>query len=114
MSRILLPLLLCLSLLAGTVGAAWASTAMAMPVQAGMTHDADHACCVEEGSHAGDSQPAPACGNGQHCDCMQHCNLLPVPVVAQPASLSCSPEPSALRLPRHDVTPDRLHRPPIA
>ncbi|KRG84496.1 hypothetical protein ABB34_09075 [Stenotrophomonas daejeonensis] len=112
MPRILLPLLLCLSLIAGTVGAAWTATAMAAPAQASAQHDMDHACCADGGGHG---QPAKqACGEGSHCDCMQHCNLLPAPVVAQLAALPCSPEPTALRLLRHDVTPDRLHRPPIA
>ncbi len=117
--RILLPLLLCLSLIASTVGMAWMATAMAMPAQESAQHDMDHACCADQGSHvhaAGDhGQPAEqACGDGSQCDCMQHCNLLPAPVMAQLAALPCSPKPSALRLLRRDVMPDRLHRPPIA
>ena len=121
MPRILLPLLLCLSLIASTVGMAWMATAMAMamPAQESAQHDMDHACCTDEGSHAhtaGDhGQPAKqACGEGSHCDCMQHCNLLPAPAVAQLATFPGSPKPSALRLLRRDVMPDRLHRPPIA
>ena len=117
--RILLPLLLCLSLIASTVGMAWMATAMAVPAQESAQHDMDHACCTDEGSHAhtaGDhGQPAKqACGEGSHCDCMQHCNLLPAPAVAQLATFPGSPKPSALRLLRRDVMPDRLHRPPIA
>ena len=115
MPRILLPLLLCLSLIASTVGAAWMATAMAVPAQASVVHDADHTCCTDEGGHdAGARQPAmPGCDGGQ-CDCMQHCNLLPAPVVPQLAIRASSPEPSALPLLRHGLTPERLHRPPIA
>lgn len=117
--RILLPLLLCLSLIASTVGAAWMFTAMAMPAQESAQHGMDHACCADEGrhAHAADDHGPPAkqaCGEGSHCDCMQHCNLLPAPAVAQLSMLPGSPEPSALRLLRRDVMPDRLHRPPIA
>ena len=93
MPRILLPLLLCLSLIAGAIGSVWSATAMAMAMPAaaaalteavGMDRGADHACCHDGGGmHDSDRQPQPpaaSCDDGKHCDCTQHCNMLPTPL----------------------------------
>src|SRR5690606_35485821 len=81
--RILLPLLLCLSLIATAVGSVWSATAMAVPMQtmAQESGDGTHDCCHQDLSmqcDADGSGQAPAsCGDGNHCDCKQHCNMLP-------------------------------------
>lgn len=118
--RILLPLLLCLSLIAGAVGSVWSATAMAMPADtaAGAHRDMDHACCHDGGGmHDAAKQPQPPaspCGDGKHCDCTQHCNMLPT-LAASPASeIARSPEPAAPAPARYDVRPAKLNRPPIA
>ena len=118
--RILLPLLLCLSLIAGAVGSVWSATAMAMPGGAGaMTAmDMDHAGCHDGGGmHDAAKQPqppAPPCGDGKHCDCTQHCNMLPTPVASPASEIVRSPEPMAPTPARYDVRPAKLNRPPIA
>ncbi len=118
--RILLPLLLCLSLIAGAVGSVWSATAMAIPADtAAVAHmDMDHACCHDGGGMHDDArQPQPAappCGDGKHCDCTQHCNMLPTPAVAPASEIMRSPEPMAPTPARYDVRPAKLNRPPIA
>jgi len=117
--RFLLPLLLCLSLIAATVGSAWMATAIAMPAQGGTAQSMEHGCCAGQDLHAhtgGDhGQPAtPGCGDGTHCDCMQHCQLLPAPTLVPLAALRFSPRATLPHLPRREVLLERLNRPPIA
>lgn len=121
MPRILLPLLLCLSLIAGAVGSVWSATAMAMPAgtaaMADMDMEMDHACCHDGGGHDAARQPQPPaspCGDGKHCDCTQHCNMLPTPVASPAGEIARSPEPMAPTPARYDVRPAKLNRPPIA
>jgi hypothetical protein len=123
--RILLPLLLCLSLIAGAIGSVWSATAMAMPAAAaavaeavGMDRGADHACCHDGGGmHDSDRQPQPpaaSCDDGKHCDCTQHCNMLPTPLASPAGAIARSAEPTDPTPGRYDVRPRQLHRPPIA
>lgn len=116
--RILLPLLLCLSLIAGAVGSVWSATAMAMPAAAGADMDTDHACCHGDGGmHDAAKQPQPpasSCDDGKHCDCTQHCNMLPTLAASPASTITRSPEPAAPALARSDVRPAKLNRPPIA
>ncbi|MCL7715224.1 CopL family metal-binding regulatory protein [Stenotrophomonas mori] len=114
-SRILLPLLLCLSLLASAVGSVWMATAMAMPA-ATVVQVAEHACChADEGMEEAADAPAPShCDGNGHCDCTQHCGSLiaPAPVQFRLSPRSLDPVP-ALPAPV-GVRPDQLNRPPIA
>lgn len=122
MPRILLPLLLCLSLIAGAIGSVWSATAMAMPAAVteavGMDRGVDHACCHDGGGmHDSDRQPQPpaaSCDDGKHCDCTQHCNMLPTPLASPAGAIARSAEPTDPTPGRYDVRPRQLHRPPIA
>lgn len=122
MPRILLPLLLCLSLIAGAIGSVWSATAMAMPAAVteavGMDRGVDHACCHDGGGmHDSDRQPQPpaaSCDDGKHCDCTQHCNMLPTPLASPAGAIARSAEPIDPTPGRYDVRPRQLHRPPIA
>ncbi|KRG40120.1 hypothetical protein ARC78_13070 [Stenotrophomonas pictorum JCM 9942] len=114
--RILLPLLLCLSLIASATGSVWAATAMAMPATT-MAMDADHACCHDEGGMHADTtapQPMELCGDGKHCDCMQHCNMLPTQALPPLSGVPQTAQPSASTQARDDAAPAQLNRPPIA
>ena len=119
MPRILLPLLLCLSLIAGAVGSVWSATVMAMPMEhAAMSMDAGHDCCHEKArlqcaDDGGDAAP-PACGDGGHCDCSQHCNMLPVTAMTRLGSPRHTLAPVPPVPSRYDVAPGQLNRPPIA
>ncbi len=125
MPRILLPLLLCLALIAGAVGSAWSMTAMALPMQAmAMQHDKDggdsaHDCCHDAASlhcdseSAGHGQPSP-CADGGHCDCTQHCNMLLSVAGIRLGTLPPTPAPAATVASHDDVSPGQLNRPPIA
>ena len=105
--RILLPLLLCLSLIAGAVGSVWSATVMAMPMDdMAMTMDAGHDCCHEEASlqcaDDGSDATAASCADGNHCDCKQHCNMLPATAMARlgnPRSRRCHRCPCATTWP---------------
>lgn len=118
--RILLPLLLCLSLIASAVGATWSATVMAIPMQT-MTMDASdstHDCCHQDLSmqcDMSDAEQAPSpCADGNHCDCKQHCNMLPTTVITRLGTTrhALAPIPP---VPSHDdVAPGQLNRPPIA
>lgn len=118
--RILLPLLLCLSLIAGAVGSVWSATVMAMPMQT-MTMDAGdsaHDCCHEATSMQCDADSADkapsSCADGNHCDCKQHCNMLPSTAMTRLGTTrhALAPIPP---VPSHDdVAPGQLNRPPIA
>ena len=121
--RILLPLLLCLTLIAGAVGSAWSATAMAMPMQA-MTMameagDSAHDCCHEQEANlqcdAGDADKAPSpCASGDSCDCKQHCNMLPSVSMTRLAPMRHALAPMPALPSRDDVAPGQLNRPPIA
>ena len=119
MPRILLPLLLCLSLLASTVGGAWMATAMATAaVPEVAAQSMQHDCCAGPGTHhhsgSEHEMPAtPACDDGGHCDCMQHCQLLPAVALVPLAALRYLPPASQLQPARGEVLPQRLNRPPI-
>ena len=119
MPRILLPLLLCLSLLASTVGGAWMATAMAaaavpeVAAQA-MQHDCGAGLEAHPQAHGAHEMPAaPACDAGGHCDCMQHCQLLPAVALVPLAALRYPPPASRPQPARGEVLPQRLNRPPI-
>ena len=120
MPRILLPLLLCLSLLTSTVGGAWMATEMAAAAMPETTAQAmEHDCCagLEAHHHSGGDHemPAtPACDDGGHCDCMQHCQLLPALALMPLAALRYLPPATQPQAARHEVLPQRLNRPPIA
>lgn len=125
MPRILLPLLLCLTLIAGAVGSVWSATAMAIPMQAmAMTMtmeagDSAHDCCHQEEANlqceAGDADKAPSpCGSGDHCDCKQHCNMLPSVAMTRLAPMHHALAPFPELPSRDDVAPGQLNRPPIA
>lgn len=124
MPRILLPLLLCLSLIAGAIGSVWSATAMAMPAAAAPVAamstdmDMDHGCCHDGGGLHDASKPSPApaspCDDGKQCDCTQHCNMLPTPLASPASAIARATEPGAPTPGRYDVRPRKLHRPPIA
>ena len=121
--RILLPLLLCLTLIAGAVGSVWSATAMAMPMQA-MTMameagDSTHDCCHEQEANlqcdAGDADKAPSsCASGDSCDCKQHCNMLPSVSMTRLAPMRHALASMPALPSRDDVAPGQLNRPPIA
>lgn len=121
MPRILLPLLLCLSLIAGAVGSVWSATAMAMPMQAMAMEAGDgaHDCCHQEeaslhcDADSGDKAPS-TCADGGHCDCSQHCNMLPATAMARLGSARHALAPVPPVPSREDVAPGQLNRPPIA
>lgn len=120
MLRILLPLLLCLSLIATAVGSAWSATAMAVPMQAMAQESGDgtHDCCHQDlgmqcDADAGGQAPSP-CGDGNHCDCKQHCNMLPAMPMTRLGALRHNLQPVPSVPYRHGVAPGQLNRPPIA
>lgn len=110
--RILLPLLLCLSLIASATGSVWAATAMAMPATT-MAMDADHACCHDDAGSSKTDATA-ACADGKHCDCMQHCNMLPAQAMPRLSGIAQTSQPSVSSQQRADAAPAQLNRPPIA
>ncbi len=122
MPRILLPLLLCLSLIAGAVGSVWSATVMAMPMQSmAMSMDAAdsaHDCCHEVASTQCDADSADkapsACADGNHCDCKQLCNMLPATAMTRLGALPHTLAPVPPVPSRYDVAPGQLNRPPIA
>jgi hypothetical protein len=116
--RILLPLLLCLSLIAGAVGSVWSATVMAMPMDTmSMTMDAGHDCCHEEASlqcaDDGGDATAASCADGNHCDCKQHCNMLPSTAMVRVGNMHHALAPVPPVPSRYDVAPGELNRPPI-
>jgi len=119
--RFLMPLLLCLTLIAGALGSAWAATAMAMPTVVTGSSAAERRCHdTVPGLHAdedaGHSGPAPVtgCADDHHCDCPQQGTvLLPAPL----PSLMNLPRSAALLSAdagRASLAPGRRIRPPIA
>jgi len=121
--RILLPLLLCLTLIAGAIGSVWSATAMAMPMQAMAmateAGDSTHDCCHDQkpSMHcdASDTGKAPSpCASGDHCDCKQHGNMVPSTAMLRLAPMRHVLAPLPALPSRLDVSPGQLHRPPIA
>lgn len=114
--RILLPLLLCLSLIATALGSAWASAAMAMPVAGSAAqHDCpDTPSSLHDADQPAPDQPLAACGDGKHCQCTQHGTLLPLALPPLLADLprAAAPPPAHAGLAKR--APGRLIRPPIA
>ncbi|WP_303747539.1 hypothetical protein [Stenotrophomonas pigmentata] len=123
MPRILLTLLLCLTLIAGAVGSVWSATAMAMPMAkpgsecgfGSKPHsdpgfaiaDSAHDCCQHE-------KATTPCASGDHCDCQQHCNMLPSVTMTRLAPMRHALAPMPALPSRGDVAPGELNRPPIA
>jgi len=115
--RILLPLLLCLTLIAGAIGSVWSATAMAMPMQA-MAMGADdsaHDCCDQDAKlHCDADKAATPCASGDHCDCKQHCNMLLSTAMMRLAPMRHALAPMPPLPSRDDVAPGQLNRPPIS
>ena len=119
--RILLPLLLCLSLIASAVGSVWAATAMAMPAPVVTSSAGQHTChdavpgMHDSGSeHADHAAPMALCGDGKHCDCTQHCNVLPPAILPLLADIPRTHAPLPAEAGVASIAPGRLIRPPIA
>lgn len=119
MPRILLPLLLCLSLVAGAIGSTWAATRMALPVQAMAQESGDgtHDCCHQDPGMQcdadGGGQAPSSCADGNHCHCKQHCNMLPAMAMTRLGTVRPSLQPVPPVPYRHGVAPGQLNRPPI-
>ncbi len=118
--RFLLPLLLCLTLIASAVGSAWAATAMAMPAAVPSSSSAGERSCHDRvpGLHAdeeaGHSGPVTGCADDTHCDCPQQGTVLlpaPLPLLMD---LPQSDAPLPADAGRASLAPGRLIRPPIA
>ncbi|MGV8961106.1 MAG: CopL family metal-binding regulatory protein [Stenotrophomonas sp.] len=121
MLRILLPLLLCLTLIASAIGSVWAATTMALPMAIATTaatpsqHDC-HEMPTDGTGHTGQEHPLPAspCADGKHCDCTPLCSVLLPSVLPLPAQIPQLLAPLASAAGRASLAPERLHRPPIA
>lgn len=117
-SRIL-PLLLCLTLLASAVGSVWMATTMAIPMSVATMPAAAHDChdmpaAMVDGARMGHASPASPCADGQHCDCTQHCNVMPASLLLVQAEIPRAQPLPASAAGRESVAPARLNRPPIA
>lgn len=117
--RILLPLLLCLTLIASAVGSAWATTAMAMPTHVAIGSAEPRGCDdVVPGLHADrdSGHPAPSawCGDGKHCECPQHSTAVTPALLPLLAGVARIGAPLPAQAAVASTLPDRLIRPPIA
>ena len=122
MPRILLTLLLCLTLIAGAVGSVWSATAMAIPMQTMADAKPGSECDFGTKSHSDpgfahdccqDEQASTPCASGDHCDCQQHCNMLPSVTMTRLAPMRHALAPMPALPSRGDVAPGELNRPPI-